>query len=276
MNQDQVKEMLLRLEPDAGEFTVIFSGKESRKVNGLYRPERREIIIHNRNFKDDNALVYTAIHEFAHHIQHAHSPVPLATRAHTVRFWDILHRLLIRAEKIGIYHNIFKSDDRFRKLTATIRDEFLATNGELMKRLGELLMQAADLCSETGASFDDYVDRELLLHRTAAKIAMKVRAFDVPASIGYENMKIVAAIRDDEKRAIAQEAFLSGSTPDMVKASISKQDEFSDEMARLTRERDRIEQSIETLARKLEKIERRINEIKSAERRNRNRKRTDE
>ncbi|MCK4514270.1 MAG: hypothetical protein KAU31_03380, partial [Spirochaetaceae bacterium] len=68
MNQDQVKEQLLRLEDDTEEFFLIFSGKRSKKANGLYHPDTREIILHNRNFESDTALMYTAIHEFAHHI----------------------------------------------------------------------------------------------------------------------------------------------------------------------------------------------------------------
>ena len=69
MNQDQVKEILLRLNEDVEEFFVIFSGKQSNKVNGLYHPDTREIILHNRNFENDQLLMYTAIHEFAHHVR---------------------------------------------------------------------------------------------------------------------------------------------------------------------------------------------------------------
>ena len=64
MNQDQVKERLLQLEQVKTDFMVTFSGKNSKKVDGLYYPDKREIIIHNQNFVDDNQLMYTAIHEF--------------------------------------------------------------------------------------------------------------------------------------------------------------------------------------------------------------------
>jgi Zn-dependent peptidase ImmA (M78 family) len=66
MNQDQVKEKLLKLHDCTEDFIVIFSGKKSKKVNGLYKPDKREIIIHNRNLDNDNLLLYTAIHELAH------------------------------------------------------------------------------------------------------------------------------------------------------------------------------------------------------------------
>ena len=62
MNNDQIKDILINLEETSIEFTVTMSGKESTKVNGLYKPETHEIILHNLNFKTDNQLVYTAIH----------------------------------------------------------------------------------------------------------------------------------------------------------------------------------------------------------------------
>ena len=86
--------------------------------------------------------MYTAIHEFAHHIQFTTATSPVSCRAHTNRFWDILHRLLFEAEKKGIYENVFAKDRRFAGLTARIRDEFLAKNGHLMKELGGLLSEA--------------------------------------------------------------------------------------------------------------------------------------
>ena len=71
MNQDQVKEKLSKLYDCKHEFTVVFSGKKTGKVNGLYKHPGSEIIIHNRNFVDGNGkqndmlLMFTAIHELA-------------------------------------------------------------------------------------------------------------------------------------------------------------------------------------------------------------------
>ena len=57
MNVDQLKEKLLMLEPNAGDFLLVFSGKTSKKVHGLYKPETKEIIIHNKNFNEDHRQV---------------------------------------------------------------------------------------------------------------------------------------------------------------------------------------------------------------------------
>ena len=101
-------------------------GKKSRKVHGLYKPESREIIIHNRNFTNDNELLYTAIHEYAHHIQFTTSATPMSVRTHTTAFWNLFHTLLFEAEGKGIYTNPFEQIEELRDLTRRIREKFLA------------------------------------------------------------------------------------------------------------------------------------------------------
>ena len=133
MNQDQVRELLLSLEKDVPEFSVTFTGKESKRVDGLYKPERREILIHNRNFSDENTLIYTAIHEFAHHVHFSRFPDEVTRRAHTNRFWDFFHRLLSVAEERGIYRNLFDNDQEFIALTKRLRVDYREKNGHLMK-----------------------------------------------------------------------------------------------------------------------------------------------
>jgi hypothetical protein len=262
MNQDQVKDKLLQLDSRAADFAVIFSGKASIKVDGLYYPDRKEIIIHNKNFTDESQLIYTAIHEFAHHLHHTRSALPVSSRAHTNKFWDIFHKLLFLAEEKKIYLNIFKKDKRFMELTKKIRSNYLLENAGLMKELGSLLGQAEALCREHNASFDDYVDRELLLHRTTARMLMKIHSMDISPTIGYENMKTVACIRDDSARAQAEEAFANGMTPDMVKAEYASRNKSDETLTVLLEERDRVERSIDNLSKKLAKIERKINELK--------------
>jgi hypothetical protein len=40
MNQEQVKEKLFQLNKNVEDFSLLFSGKKSRKVNGLYKAGR--------------------------------------------------------------------------------------------------------------------------------------------------------------------------------------------------------------------------------------------
>lgn len=262
MNQDQVKDRLLRLENIKTDFTVTFSGKTSKKVDGLYYPDRKEIIIHNKNFTDDNQLMYTAIHEYAHHIQFTKTSAPLSTRAHSNDFWNIFHTLLFRAESMGIYKNIFETDPEFRELTVRLREEYLERNGHLMKEFGSLLLRARELCIRHHASFEDYVDRILRLHRTEAKSIIKTYTLDINPAIGYENMKTVARIKDENVRKEAEDAFSDMCSPDMIKAELRPREEFDTRLSYLESEKGRVERALDKLTARLAKIERDIDALR--------------
>lgn len=262
MNQTQVKELLLKLKEDVEEFTLIFSGKKSKKVDGLYKPDSREIIIHNRNTEDQNAIIYTAIHEFAHHIHVTGSPVPASRRAHSKEYWAILHGLLGQAEGLKIYANKFKTEQDFQSLTKEIKEKFILKNGEMMMEFGKLLLKSYSLCLKYDMSFDDYVDRELGLGRTAAKQLISVYKEDINPEVGYENMKTLSRIKPGEDRSRAEEAFLNGSSPDSVKSLFSSPvPGAEDSVLRLHKEKQRIERSIASYNKRLEEIERSLSQI---------------
>ncbi len=259
MNQDQVKERLLALEPEVEEFFLIFSGKTSKKAHGLYYPDTREIIIHNRNFTDDNNLMYTAIHEFAHHVHFTTSPVPVGNRAHTIEFRRILHELLNRAEQQQLYYSPFTHDPEFMGLSYRIRTQFLQQNGQLMKEFGAVLAEAQQLCENRNARFDDYVERVLSVNKSVANTLMRIYERDVSAELGYENMKTVAAIGDPAQRKAAEDAFKSGQSADMVKAwTRTPEDHTENPLDALQKEKRRIERTIQSLESKLKTVEERL------------------
>jgi hypothetical protein len=263
VNQDQVKQQLLQLEEEIEDFSLIFSGKSSKKANGVYYPDTREIIIHNRNFKDDNALIYTAIHEFAHHVHFTRSSVPIGSKAHTMEFRRQLHELLERAEEKGIYRNVFQTSPDFQALTYRIRRDFLSPNGQLMKDFGSVLMEAEELCQQHNARFEDYVERVLSMDYRVARTLMKMHTLDVNPQIGYENMRTVANISNPDTRQQAEEAFAEGKSPDYVKTMVKgdKQQEQEDPQKELMKEKRRIERTINSLQEKLREIEDRLERI---------------
>ncbi|MBN2533880.1 MAG: hypothetical protein JXB88_13400 [Spirochaetales bacterium] len=261
MNQQQAKEQLLELNRDVPDFTVIFTGKKSKKVDGLYHPETKEILIHNKNHENDNQLMYTAIHEFAHHIQFTTSAVPISTRAHTINYWNIFHTLLYQAEELGIYKNIYNTNGEFLTLTRKIRQEILLKNGHLMVEFGRLLKEARSLCEKYKVSFTDYLDRILNVPRASARSIIKVQSLNINPEIGYENMKTVSGIHDEMEREQAVEAFLAGHSPDMVKMQFKRRPENDDPVHTLQKEQKSIKKRIATLTAKLQEIEKRIEEL---------------
>ena len=265
MNQDQVKEKLLAIEDAPLDFSVVFSGKRSKKVNGLYKPDAREIIIHNRNFsgegkeKGENLLIYTAIHEYAHHLHACARGGHLSARAHTAEFWAILHGLLEKAEKNEIYKNVFSGSKELEELTETIRENYLTNNGKLVKELGQLLLKAHELCSAIGGRYEDYIDRVLRIPRQAANLAVRMYQYNLNPESGADNMRFLAGISNEEKRLAAQTAILEGKSPDTVKNSLKQKAEEEEPRLRLEKEKLRLERTIVSLTRRLKEIEEELN-----------------
>jgi hypothetical protein len=263
MNQDQVKDALLSLEDPPLDFQVIFSGKKSNKVNGLYKPDTREIIIHNRNFTDDNLLVYTAIHEYAHHLHACSRGGKLSARSHTAEFWAILHGLLEKAETRKVYKNVFADSPELADLTETIRKQYLRENGNLVKDLGKHLMRAHELCAAMGARFEDYIDRVLCIPRLAASTAIKMYQYNLDPQVGSDNMRFLAGIKNDEERMAAEQALIKGKSPDTVKAAVrgghtafpSEPLAEEDQRSRLEKEKRRLERTIASLTKRLGEVE---------------------
>jgi hypothetical protein len=261
MNQDTIKQLLLSLRPEVEEFAVILSGKKSKKVNGLYKPASREIIIHNKNMDTEDALIYTAIHEFAHHIQFTQTHSPLSARYHTAQFYDIFHSLLFSAEKKGIYKNIFATLPEFQELTRKIKEDFLAVHGNLIQKLGQILKQALELCLKYKVSFDDYVDRILKIRHNNAHFFMKLAQLNINPAVGYENMKTLSYIKDEEERKQAEAGLRSDFSPDMIRARYVKKEESRDPLSLLRGEKEHIEKSIANLTNRLRLVNERIQRL---------------
>ena len=266
MNQDKVKEKLLLIEDAPMEFSLIFSGKKSKKVNGLYKVQNREIIIHNRNFNTDdsgqNLLLYTAIHEYAHHLHTCSRGGTLSTRAHNSEFWAIFHALLEKAESKKIYSDVFSVSPELLKLTDIIRTKFLANNGALVKEMGKHLLKAHDLCTGIGVRFEDYVDRMLRIPRTAANMAIKMFEYDITPEVGADNMRFLAGIRDGGERKAAETALVKGKSPDSVKILVRGKDKEEDPVVMLEKEKNRIERTIATLTKRLDEVKKELKEKK--------------
>jgi hypothetical protein len=266
MNQDQVKEKLLAIEDAPMEFSLIYSGKNSNKVNGLYKPESREINIHNRNFDQgtphgENLLLYTAIHEYAHHLHACSKDGKLSARAHTTEFWAIFHALLEKAEAKKIYRDVFAGSPELKELTDTIRKKYLQENGSLVKEMGKHLLKAHELCTAIGVRFEDYVDRVLRIPRTAANMSIKMFEFDLNPAVGADNMRFLAGIKDEDNRKSAETALIKGKSPDTVKMAVRGKTEAEDPSIILEKEKLRLERTIENLSKRLEEVKKELKKI---------------
>ena len=263
MDNDKIKEMLLNIQESKLEFTVVMTGKESKRVNGLYKPETREILLHNKNFKTDNELIYTAIHEYTHHLINEEEieecggkNPPNKSKSHTNAFWAKFHSLLEIAEEKGYYKIDLSSSPELEKLTKDLREKYIEPNGKLMQDFGKALIKAHALCEQSNIRYEDYLDRVLQLPRTTAQSVAKVGMLPAEdASLGFDNMKIVASMKKPEERNAAQDALKKGKSPESVIEMMKKKATSADPKSKLEKERNRLTKTINELTHRLEFVE---------------------
>ncbi len=261
MNQDEVKAALIELRPVKAEFTLIFSGKGNRRVNGLYKPLTCEIVIHNKNFRDDNDLLYTALHEYAHHIMITERAGSTA-RAHTMAFWACLHDLIGLAEGSGLYTN--PSRGQALKQSTDTLESLITESGRVMREIGQALIAAEKLIREEGGRFDDYVMRTLKQTMPWAKACMIAATGDIPPEIGAENMKAVASIKTPEERAAVVSNLEGELSPQQIKAARTAGEAPEDVVARLEKELTRITKTIEHLSAREAEVARALEQYREA------------
>ncbi|MCQ2582547.1 MAG: hypothetical protein MJ160_01445 [Treponema sp.] len=264
MDNEKIKEILMELEESEIDFTVTQTGKESKRVNGFYKPDTHEIFLHNKNFNSDYQLVYTAVHEYTHHLvtceKQKYDPnYGSMCKVHTQEFWAKFGDLLKRAEDKGYYKIAWESNDELKALTEDIKANYLTKNGQLMQEFGKKLARAMELCKEADVRYEDYIDRVLCLPRSSEKEIRKVGAVDVNPSIGFDNMKVVASVKKKDDRADVEQQFVEGGKSPATVRELMKQKAAkpsgNDPKMKLEREKNRLEKTIAQLTQRLEVVE---------------------
>ena len=249
MNAEQAKEKLNIIYNSEHDYAVIFSGKCSKLINGLYKPAAKEIIIHNKNFTDDNLLIYTAIHEFAHHVCMTERGMHGA-RAHTQLFWSVFHDLLDVAVSKGIY--IRKKNEALNKLTERAK-EIDRQIAKLQRELGEVLIEINQMSAEADVRFEDVVNSEINLSRKTTNAAIKAAQQNVPGQYGQDIQNLLISTKDGQSRNEIAAGAKNGKSIDQIKQRISKQNSIS-AIERLIKEKSMLEKTIETLGIRLMQI----------------------
>lgn len=264
MTNERIKEILLDIESSEIDFSVIQTGKESKRVNGFYKPGTHEIYLHNLNLKTDNQLVYTAVHEYTHHLvtiekQSFDPSYGSACKVHTQEFWARFGALIQIAEEKGYYSLAWEDNPELKELTEDIKNNYLTKNGQLMQEFGKKLAKAMELCEKSNIRYEDYIDRVLCIPRNSAKDIRKVAAVEVNPSIGFENMKVLASVKKkDDREDLERELVNGGKSPatvrEMMKQKHAQKSEV-DSKTKLEKEKARLEKTIAQLTQRLEYVE---------------------
>ena len=264
MTNERIKEILLDIEQTPIDFSVIQTGKESKRVNGFYKPDTHEVFLHNLNFKSENMLIYTAVHEYTHHVitvkkQEADPTYCPTCRSHTQEFWATFGGLIAVAEEKGYYKIGWEDNQELKELTEDIKTNYLAKNGQLMQEFGKKLAKAYELCQAAEVRYEDYIDRVLCIPRNSAKDIRKVAAVEVNPAIGFDNMKVVASVKKQDARAEVEQEFLEGGKSPSTVREMMKQKAAEakkvDPKSKLEKEKNRLEKTISQLTQRLEYVE---------------------
>lgn len=250
MTNEEVKKSLQKLYQCGTDFTVIQSGKKSSRVNGCYKPGTQEIILHNKNFNSDNALVYTAIHEFTHHVLTTEKGVK-NVKCHSGIFWSAFYDFIDIAIEKGIYKR--ERSDATKALIGEakrIQKEII----DAQKRLGRILAELHKVCAENGDRLEDVIESDLQLSRAKAKELETMVGSDTEFS--DEMTKVVATAKD---MMLAKQAAENGKTVEQVKAVAKQKPKATDDDIEnpqmLLKEKKRLERTIGQLQDRLVQVE---------------------
>lgn len=249
MTNEEIKNKLTKLYDCKEDFTVTMSGKASSRVNGLYKPLTHEIILHNKNFKNDNQLMYTAVHEFTHHVLTTEKGVK-ATKAHSGAFWATFYDFLDKAIKEGFYTR--NRNSKTQELITQAKD-IQKTLVELQKQLGTVLNKLHEVCEEEGERVEDVIESDLQMSRNKAKELQRMAVSD--SEFSDEMTKTISSAKDV---MLAKKAAEDGKTVEQVKAIAKKTKPVDDDLEspeQLRREKKRLESTIERLNDRLVQVE---------------------
>lgn len=237
MNQDQLKDKILPYS-EHKDFTLIFSGKKSSRVDGLYCPETKEIIIHNKNFSGEADAIYTALHELSHHEDFTKNRNEAKRRAHGAGFWAIFDRIVQDAVENG----------DFEPISEEVTHEAVEANKaytEALRKLGKELIKCIESCNASGYPFEDVVRRILKMKKSEAEAAIKICALDISGDIGGDLAKKITKIINPQERLQAEQ---KQKIPSKLKTK------ELDEYAFLAKEKERLEKVIDKSHNRLEEI----------------------
>jgi hypothetical protein len=256
MTDAEVKAALLELHECKVDFTVSNWDRANKRVNGFYKygatSDQHEIFLYGRNFKTDDQLFFTAMHEYAHHIMITEKGAT-GSRSHTNAFWATLHELAGIAEAKGLYTNPVKAEG-MAAVDANLTD-LIRQSGEILKAIGRALIEAQAACNQAGVRFEDYVMRDLKQTLPWAQMCMKAAGYDLPAELGAENIKTVAAIKSGDERAAVVASLEGELSPHQVKAARAAANKPEDVVQRLELEKKRLAKTISHLVTRLDEVE---------------------
>ena len=207
-----------------------------------------EIIIHNKNFSTENELIYTAIHEYTHHLiscKYKEEGEKLPAKSHSTEFWAKFDDLI----EIAVSKNLYKRE-RSESLSTLITEakELDKEIVKLQKKLGLLLREIEKKSNEENVRFEDVITHDLNMTRNTAKKC--VESNFVNSDCGQSELETILKTNSKKRREV-EISISNGKTINQAKHN-STQSKESNPFDKLSKEKTRLEKTINQLQQRLE------------------------
>lgn len=260
MTNEEIKQTLISLEKSDIDFSVTQTGRVSQKVNGLYTPATFEILLHNKNFTTENELIYTAIHEYTHHLISCKQKkfgieVKKGGRSHTTEFWAKFDDLLEKAVEAKIY-----TRERSEDLSGLI-DEAKKIDREIVnlkKKLGKILSEIHEKSQKENIRYEDILSHDLNISKNTAEKCLRCQSIE--ENYGQDELETVLKVKDSQTRQDVIIDLKKGKTINQISEAIKK-DKNSSPYEKLTKEKARLEKTIQQLKERLEIVSEKLSAI---------------
>ncbi len=263
MNQNQLKDILVQIAPEAEPFEVIFSGKDGGRNASTYNAKNAQIVIHNKKRMHyvKNNVIQSGIKELAHHLLRD------GKRRKTAAFLNTYHNLLSRAKISGRWKDPAE-DVRICGLLDTAK----ALHMELAKvqdELGGALSQLYYHCTEDFIDFDDIVMRSLLMRPCDAKLYMRIYSDSISREHGAQAAMELARETNLTKRDEKEKHIKDGHTLQQIKQQVknpssSETPDSRDALAEKLQAKYRLEGRIKKMKEQIQSLDNEIKKMQEA------------
>jgi len=260
ITENELKALLLEVR-ESEEFSLYYTGEKDKRIDAFYTYDKKEININEKNFEVESELIYTALHEYAHHLQSTESFVK--DTPHDNEFWKIFHSLLYTAEEKGLYINCcyVEHKESFKRILHA-NEQFNKATIEFFEALGEFCNV---LSKENRNQFIDCCERYLKIPKSEAKKIVKASQV-FGKGYQYNTMIRLASKKNMDQGLLNELAYMTSA--DEKRKSITfdifkyyNSDHFESETVYLENKKEKIETTIENGKEKIESIEHRLSQL---------------
>jgi hypothetical protein len=257
MNEAAVKAFLVAVRKPPKPFEVTLTHRAHKRIHGTYRPDDPggpTIKINERNFTRDWSLLYTAVHEYAHHLCFCKNE----NLKHNREFWNLFHDLMDEAEEKKLLPKPPTTD----AINAAERalHGLLCQHVELERQIADRLAELHRECLENSTEHVEYwIERRLQLPHNGQRPFLKTR----DGSEGLEEKDFINAdaMRVCTKGPAAELALREGKTIVQAQTAAMAPEEELDPYDALKKEKEKITERIVKLEDRKDRVEGRMRQM---------------